>query len=138
MSGTSSELDLLLLGDAHAHEKARLQDTVLVVQHGAGSKCAGAGVDLGRDVVERAGVRIALLGLQADIDGDRTQVLERDAPCAFLADRQHLLLVDVELHVDRMICTMVASLVGPPAPTMAPGSTRRADTRPSNGAMMVV
>ena len=33
---------------------------------------------------------------------------------------------------------MVASLVGPPAPTMAPGSTSRAETMPSNGATMVV
>ena len=56
----------------------------------------------GRHVVERAGVRIALLGLQADVDGDRPEVLQRDAGDAHaLADRQHLLLVDVELHVDR-------------------------------------
>ena len=28
-------LDVLLLGDAHAHEQARLQDAVLVLEHGA-------------------------------------------------------------------------------------------------------
>ena len=95
-------LDVLLLGDAHAHEQARLQHAVLVLEHGAAGQRAGAGIDLRRHVVERAGVRIALLGLQADIDGDRSEVLQRDAGNAHaLADRQHLLLVDVELHVDR-------------------------------------
>ena len=73
MSGTSSDFDLLLLGDAHAHEEARLQHDVLVLEHGAAGQRAGAGIDLRCDVVERAGVRIALLGLQADIDGDRPE-----------------------------------------------------------------
>ena len=50
-----------------------------------------------------ADVRIALFGLQPDLDRDFLEVLGRQPALADLgADAQHVLLADVEIHVDRI------------------------------------
>ena len=73
MSGTSSDSTSCCLGMRTRTNRPGCEHAVLVVEHGAAGERAGAGIDLRRDVVERAGVRIALLGLQADVDRDRTR-----------------------------------------------------------------
>ncbi len=57
-----------------AHEKARQQRIILIIEYRAHGDRASRGVDLRRDVVEMSFVRIALLILETDLDRDARKV----------------------------------------------------------------
>ena len=64
---------------------------------------AGRRIDGRRGVVERAAMRIAGLGLQADLDRNLLRSSRVNAALRHVgAHAQHVLLADVEVHVDRI------------------------------------
>src|SRR5215510_13245398 len=106
---------LLLVGGAnsHAHEIARRQHLLGIRQDGADGKRSGRPVDGGRNVVQRAPIRISLVGLQPDFDRIRFEVLRGHAEAPHVrANVQHLLLVDIEVHVNRSGLLEVNEIAG--------------------------
>src|SRR5262245_19971938 len=102
--GIRYQQGLPLVGRAnpHAHEIARHQHLLRIRQDGAHGKRSGRPVDGGRDVIQRPPMRISLLGLQSDFDRILLEILCGDAEAPHVrANVQHLLLVDVEVHVNR-------------------------------------
>ena len=101
--GHQQRLDVALRRHPYAHEQPRQQHGLLVLEQRSDRKRAGALVEIGRDVVDDALVRKSRLRLRSDLDRDRAQVLQRQPLFAqLLADLEYLLLVDVEVHVDRI------------------------------------
>jgi len=102
--GIRDQQGLLLVGGAnpHAHEVARHQDLIRIPQDGAHGKRPGRPVEGGRNVIQRAPIRISFVGLQPDFDRVLLELLRAHAePPHVRANVQHLLLVDVEVHVNR-------------------------------------
>ena len=99
------EYSVLLLLDGHpdAHEEAGQQHAVGIGDDAAHGERTGRLVDGGRGVVEIALVRIAVLGLQADLHRKPRQIGRAHAAAAgFGAHLQHVLFVDVEVYIDRI------------------------------------
>ncbi|GJE45787.1 hypothetical protein AEGHOMDF_4987 [Methylobacterium soli] len=87
----------------HAHEQAGHERVPFICEDAAGQQRPGRGVDLGRDVVQHAPMRVPGLALEADLDRDARQVPEGPALLdEALLDQEHLLLADVEIDVDRI------------------------------------
>jgi hypothetical protein len=75
---------------------------ILIRQDGAHGKRPGRPIDGGRNVIQRAPIRISLVGLQSDFDRILLEVFRGHAEAPHVgANVQHLLLVDVEVHVNR-------------------------------------
>src|SRR5262249_52706283 len=95
-------------GELHAHEEARREDTLLVLQYGAHPYRPGPRVDLVVDEVDQRRVGKASFVGEADPHGDLQagDVLRRDRATGSLllrlAQAQQRWLVDVEVHPDRI------------------------------------
>ena len=87
--------------NAHAHEIAGHQYLIAIRQDRAHGKRPGRPLDGGRHVIERAPIRISLIGLQADFDRILLQLFLADAEAPHVRTNiQHLLLIDIEIHVN--------------------------------------
>ena len=88
--------------DLDPDEQAGQENIVLVRDHAPRLQGPGALVDIARHEIERRFMGIAGLVLEADAELDRLDVLERLARGPQTgAQAQHVLLVDVEVDVDR-------------------------------------
>jgi hypothetical protein len=84
-------------------------------------------------------VRKAGLGLQADLDRQLPEIVRRHARAAgFLPDPQHVLFVDVEIHLDRIERHDGGELRRRRRADQFADETRCALTTPSNGAVTLV
>ena len=103
--GVGHQQRVLLLFQRHADtdEIAGQQHAVGIGDDAAHHQRPGRLVDGRRGVIEIALVRIAVLGLQADLDRQPRQLVRRDAAATrFGADPDDVLLVDIEVHIDRI------------------------------------
>src|SRR5580704_12529463 len=94
---------------AHAHEKARQQHIILVIEYRTRGDRAGRGVELRREIVEMPLVRIAFLILETDLDRDArnvSQVRSAKRPSRLgdaSPDSQDLRLAQRKIDVDRVV-----------------------------------
>src|SRR5262249_38836226 len=95
--------DVTLQRYAHADEAARQQRMSLILEYSADRDRSGRIVDQWRDVIDLAAMRIAVLGVEPDIDRDWTEILARHALGGQGgAIALQFLIGDIEVHVDRI------------------------------------